>query len=317
VVTRPDSTTSSTASDSALQFNYIASPFSFSVQRQGSKQVIFDSSAASLIFETQYLRLRTSLPNNPNLYGFGEDTDPFRLNTTDYIRTLWSRDAYEVPTGTNLYGNHPIYFEHRVSSQETHGVFFLNSNGIDLKINNTGGTGQYLEYNTLGGIFDFYFLAGPTPVEVAQQYSQIISPPTMMPYWGFGFHQCRHGMQDVYEVADVVFNYSAAGIPLETMWTDIDYMDLRKVFTLDPDRFPLEKLRELVTHLHDNDQHYIMMVDPAVAYQDYPPFIQEYEAGAFMRNANGSVFQGSSPINLRNISDHDNRRGLARYHSVS
>ena len=99
-------------------------------------------------------------------------------------------------------------------------------------------------------------------------------------------------MQDVYEVADVVFNYSSANIPLETMWTDIDYMDLRKVFTLDPDRFPLEKVRELVTYLHDHDQHYIMMVDPAVAYQDYPPFNNGVDVSAFMRMENGSIFKG-------------------------
>lgn len=49
------------------------------------------------------------------------------------------------------------------------------------------------------------------------------------------------------------------------MWTDIDYMDKRRIFTLDPERFPREKMRELVSHLHDNDQKYIVMVDPAVS----------------------------------------------------
>lgn len=296
VVTRPNSTTSSTASDASLHFVVVNNPFSFAVQRKETNETIFNTSGASLVFESQYLRLRTSLPTNPNLYGFGEDTDPFRLNTTNYTRTLWSRDAYEIPTGTNLYGNHPIYFDHRETSNETHGVFLLNSNGMDLKINRTEATGQYLEYNTLGGIVDLYFLAGPSPIEVAQQYSQVVGPPVMIPYWGLGFHQCRYGMQDVYEVADVVFNYSAANIPLETMWTDIDYMDLRKVFTLDPIRFPLEKVRELVTYLHDHDQHYIVMVDPAVAYQDYSAFNNGVDAGAFLKVGNGSVYKGGVTV---------------------
>lgn len=77
-------------------------------------------------------------------------------------------------------------------------------------------------------------------------------------------------MQDVYEVAGVVANYSAANIPLEVMWTDIDYMDLRKVFTLDPLRFPLHLMQELVNYLHTHQQKYVVMIDPAVAYQDYP-----------------------------------------------
>lgn len=43
--------------------------------------------------------------------------------------------------------------------------------------------------------------------------------------------------------------------------TDIDYMDSYKVFTLSS-QFPLDKMRELVSDLHGNDQHYIVMVDP-------------------------------------------------------
>lgn len=63
----------------------------------------------------------------------------------------------------------------------------------------------------------------------------------------------------------MVYNYSQAKIPLETMWTDIDYMELRRVFTLDTERFPLRDMQELVDYLHDHDQHYIVMVDPAVS----------------------------------------------------
>lgn len=286
---RPDGTSANGSSD--LDFAIVESPFSFKVTRKSSGETLFDTSGSALIFESQYLRLRTKLPESPHLYGLGEHTDPFMLNTTNYIRTLWSRDAYGVPTGSNLYGNHPIYFDHRGSSG-THGVFLLNSNGMDIKINNTAEDGQYLEYNTIGGIVDMYFLSGPTPKDVAQQYSGIVGTPVMMPYWGFGFHQCKYGYVDVYQVAEVVANYSAANIPLETMWTDIDYMYLRRVFTLDPERFPLHLMRELVSTLHERQQHYIVMVDPAVAYQDYPPFNDGVADNAFMKTANGSVYKG-------------------------
>ncbi|KAK0927436.1 hypothetical protein LTR29_017640 [Friedmanniomyces endolithicus] len=161
---------------------------------------------------------------------------------------------------------------------------------MNIVIDNTDG--QYLEYNTIGGVLDFYFMAGSSPVKVAQQYSEVVGKSAMMPYWGFGFHQCRYGMQDVHEVAEVVANYSAAGIPLETMWTDIDYMYLRRVFTVDPARFPLYLMQELVSTLHSRQQHYIVMVYPAVAYQNYPGFNDGVSADAFLKVANGSVYKG-------------------------
>ncbi|KAF2646100.1 hypothetical protein P280DRAFT_512306 [Massarina eburnea CBS 473.64] len=281
--------------DSALAFSYTSSPFTFSIRRKSTNETLFDTSAASLIFEEQYLRLRTSLPSSPYLYGLGEHTDPFRLNTTNYTRTLWNRDAYGVPTGSNLYGHHPIYFDHR-GSAGTHGVFLLSAAGMDIKINDTDG--QYLEYNALGGIFDLYFLAGPTPKDVSVQYSEISGKAVMQPYWGFGFHQCRYGYRDVFALAEVVTNYSQADIPLETMWTDIDYMYLRRVFTLDPERFPINLMRELVDYLHDHQQHYVVMVDPAVSNRDDVVSNTGYNEGVemdiFHKNANGSGYYTGS-----------------------
>jgi alpha-glucosidase len=78
------------SSGAALEFSLIESSFSFKVKRKGSDQVLFDTSGATLIFESQYVRLRTQLPQNPSLYGLGEHSDFFRLETHKYTRTFWN-----------------------------------------------------------------------------------------------------------------------------------------------------------------------------------------------------------------------------------
>lgn len=221
MVPRPSGSQSSKSSD--LDVTIEEKPFSFTVKRKSNGEEIFSTKGSELVFENQYWRLRTSLPDNPNLYGLGEHTDSLRLPTSNYVRTMWARDAGAVPLRTNLYGTHPVYYEHRAQSKNSHGVLLLNSNGMDIKINNDNG--QYLEYNVIGGIIDLYFMSGPTPFEVAQQYSEITQKAAMMPYWGLGFHQCRFGYNSVDEVAAVVANYSKANIPLETMWTGKEHSD--------------------------------------------------------------------------------------------
>lgn len=75
-------------------------------------------------------------------------------------------------------------------------------------------------------------------------------------------------------------------------------MYLRRVFTLDPDRFPLNKERSLVSYLHEHQQHYIVMVDPAVAWQPdadaigHDTYQAGVDAGAFLQRDNGSEYRG-------------------------
>lgn len=45
------------------------------------------------------------------------------------------------------------------------------------------------------------------------------------------------------EVAEVVTKYQAANLPLEAMWTDIDYMDGYRDFSLDPNNFSKDKMQ--------------------------------------------------------------------------
>lgn len=92
--------------------------------------------------------------------------------------------------------------------------------------------------------------------------------------------------------SQVVANYSEADIPLEVMWTDIDYMEYRRTMSLDPKRFALDNMQQMIHTLHDRQQKYIVMVDPAVAKVDYPPFERGVADDAFMKEQNGSLYTG-------------------------
>lgn len=64
-------------------------------------------------------------------------------------------------------------------------------------------------------------LPRPLPPAVLDQLTQVVGRPAMVPRWALGWHQSKYGYQSVWEVQEVVANYSAAGLPLEALWTDI------------------------------------------------------------------------------------------------
>lgn len=83
-----------------------------------------------------------------------------------------------------------------------------------------------LKYAIIGGVLDFHFFPGPTPDSVLDQYTDVIGKPALMPYWSLGFHQCRYGYETIEDVKRVVDGFAQHSIPLDAMWTDIEYDDI-------------------------------------------------------------------------------------------
>lgn len=78
VLPRPSADGNVSAS-TQLVFEVVDDPFSFAVTRRSGGPALFNTTGADLVFQSQYLRLRTQLPANPHLYGLGEHSDPFQV----------------------------------------------------------------------------------------------------------------------------------------------------------------------------------------------------------------------------------------------
>lgn len=255
-------------SSSELVFSYKSDPFSFAVKRKSNGETLFDSSSDGsdpyndLVFKDQYLEISTKLPKDASLYGLGENTQPhgIKLYPNDPY-TLWTTDVSAINLNTDLYGSHPVYMDLRNvgGKADAHAVLLLNSNGMDVVYR-----GDSLTYKVIGGVFDFYFFAGPTPLAVVDQYTALIGRPAPMPYWALGFHQCRWGYHNLSVVEDVVENYKKAKIPLDVIWNDDDHMDFHKDFTLNPISYPREKLLAFLDKIHSQGMKYIVLIDPGI-----------------------------------------------------
>lgn len=282
-------------------FSYTENPFGFAITRASNGDVLFNTSAPNadgtswpfnnFVFADQFWELSTSLPSQASLYGLGESTQTGGVQlSTGSTYTLWNRDCPSAVTNQNLYGSHPFYLDLRPSGN-SHGVFLLNSNGMDISY---ASDGTSLTYKVIGGLPDFYFITGPTPASVIRDYTSIIGNPHMPPLWSLGFHQSRYGYPNIQTVESVVANYAKANIPLEVMWNDIDYMDQYKDFTFDPINYPVAQVGAFVKQLHSNGQKYVVIVDPGIASTDpnYLPFQRGNQANIWIRDGQNNPFQG-------------------------
>lgn len=157
-----------------------------------------------------------------------------------------------------------------------------------------------ITWRLLGGSIDLYFYAGPTQPEVTKAYQMsAVGLPAMQQYFTFGFHQCRWGYENWTRLQEIVDTYQAFGIPLENIWTDIDYMNQYRDFDNDPIRYSYEEGETFLSRLHASGRHYIPIIDSAIyvpnpenASDAYPTFDNGNETGAFITNPDGSLYIG-------------------------
>jgi alpha-glucosidase (family GH31 glycosyl hydrolase) len=265
--------------------SFTLSPFGMKVTRLSDSLVIFEiDSSTDFIFNNQEIKFQTNFPTQRYVYGLGERVTDFSIKPGTY--TLWNKDQtqpFDDGTGDKqTYGSHPFFLA-TDDSGSSFGGYFHNINAQEVTVSKSN-----LVFHTTGGIIDFFVLPGPKPADVISQYHSLIGTPEPPPYWGLGWHQCRYGYTSLDKWRQVVRYYRTENLPLDVMWSDIDYMKLYRNWELDTDRYPLEKTQTFLKELHSLNIHFVPIIDAGIGYADdgsYPAYDEGLKLGVYIMSA--------------------------------
>ncbi len=181
---------------------------------------------------TELITSTRMAPADEGYFGLGQRGGPVNRRG----RSLLMRNTDEFAYGEfsdPLYQSFPLMYV--VRNGRTSGLFLDTPaySFFDVALANPTG----LTFGAVTGDLNYYIIAGPTPVEVAQGYARLTGPPPMPPLWTLGYHHSRYGWTTAAEVLGIAAMMRTEAIPCDVMWFDIDYMDNFHHFTWDPVRF--------------------------------------------------------------------------------
>ncbi|KAF5914482.1 hypothetical protein HPG69_016433 [Diceros bicornis minor] len=271
-------------SNLSYRIEVIDKPFSIKIMRMSNGRVLLDTSIGPLQFAQQYLQLSLRLPS-ANVYGLGEHVhQQYRHNMTWKTWPIFTRDATPTEGMINLYGAHTFFLCLEDTSGSSFGVFLLNSNAMEVTLQ----PAPAITYRTIGGILDFYVFLGDTPEQVVQEYLELVGRPFLPSYWSLGFQLSRRNYGGIEGLEEVVDRNRAAGIPYDVQYSDIDYMDGNKDFTVDEEAFP--GLSNFTEELHSYGMKYVIIMNPGISNDsDYQPYVNGRKKRVWILGNNGAV----------------------------
>jgi len=147
----------------------------------------------------------------------------------------------------------------REASKNWHMVLFRNINPMDFVFDNVANT---LIFKSTGGIIEFkYFFGDSNPESAVKQYHRYINGIALTPFWAHGWQQSRWGYRNLSQLQQVVQNYSKNSLPIDVIWSDIDYMIDYQQFTVNSNYDPANFTNWLSS---SPGLHWVPILDPGI-----------------------------------------------------
>lgn len=240
----------------------------------------------SVANEKNLLTFTYVLDKEDIVYGLGETTGRLNKRGQRFI-------SFNTDTADHSESNPSIYASHNfllIEGKRHLGVFFDTPGRCTFEID--WKKSGVIKVTCENPDMVVYHIENESAYEVSKEFLRAIGKSYIPPLWAFGFGQSRFGYKCEKDFEEVQAGYQAAGIPLDYICMDIDYMEGYADFSVDPKRFPdlkafSEKAKEAGIRL-------VPIVDAGIKIQPGDPVYESgVEGGYFCRNKEGGFFKAA------------------------
>lgn len=216
------------------------------------------------------------------VYGLGETMRGINKRGGRYV-SFNSDNMRHTDKMPSMYGSHNFII---VDGKNTFGAFFDTPARVvfDIDYYGSGKMNILCEQGVA-----VYIIDGDNAYDIARQFLNIIGQSYLPPLWAFGYGQSRWGYKNEGDVREVVAGYKEAGMPLDYVCLDIDYMQGYADFTVDKSRFP--DMAGFIEEMKGRGVRFVPIVDAGIKIEPGNPVYEEgVKKGYFCKNLEGDDF---------------------------
>ena len=220
-------------------------------------------------------------------YGMGDKTT--HLNLRGKRVTNWAMDTYGFKKEEDpIYKAIPFYTA--IHNGMGYGIFFDNTFKSHFDFGSERRTVS--SFWAEGGEMNYYFIYGPSLIDVTRRYTHLTGVPELPPLWALGYQQSKWSYYPESKVREVCDKMREHKIPCDAIYLDIDYMDGYRCFTWDSQKFPAPE--QLIKDLATQGFKTVVIIDPGIKDDPgYHVFNQGIEENHFCRRADGPLLKGN------------------------
>ena len=245
-----------------------------------------DQPGSPVSFNDSAFRVWKSMPEDEHYFALGDKAGP--LDHRGQAFSMWNTDAFGWEESTDpLYKAIPFLLAVRHGA--AYGIFLDDTYRTTFDLGKE--SRDAYSFGADGGPLDYYFIYGPTPKAVIEEFTALTGRTPLPPLFALGYQQCRYSYYPEARVREVAGEFRKRHIPADVIYLDIDYQDKNRPFTVDQERFPY--FDGMIKDLGAEGFKVVAITDLHLAkLPGYRPYDEGQKGDFFVKNPDGSVYTG-------------------------